>query len=393
MSDFRMPSLGADMEAGTLVEWLKKPGDPVKRGEIIAVVETQKGAIEIEVFETGVMGEILVQPGTKVPVGKPLARILGPGEAAAPAPIAAAPVAAAVVQGPPQAPKPAVAPVAPSRPSAPGARPLASPAARRLAAERGIDLAGIAGSGPGGAVVSTDLAGAARKPAPSRKPGLDLAEMRKAIGAAMARSKREIPHYYLATSIDLSRVTAFLERTNAGRPPDRRIVVGAVLVKAVALALRRAQAFNGFFRDGAFAPSKAVHVGLAVALRGGGLVAPAIHDTDTLDLDSVMAATRDLVERSRAGRLRGSEMTDPTITLTALGERGVDSVVGVIFPPQVAIIGFGRPALRPWVFEGRVEPRQIVQASLAADHRVSDGHAGALFLADIDRLLQEPEKL
>jgi len=159
------------------------------------------------------------------------------------------------------------------------------------------------------------------------------------------------------------------------------------------LALRRAPTFNGFFQNGSFAPSKAIHVGVAVALRGGGLVAPAIHDTDALSLDDLMAATRDLVERSRSGRLRGSEMTDPTITLTSLGERGVDSVVGVIFPPQVAIVGFGRPALRPWVAGGRVEPRQILQASLAADHRVSDGHAGALFLADIDRMLQEPDKL
>ena len=385
-----MPSLGADMEAGTLVEWLKKPGEPVKRGEIIAVVETQKGAIEIEVFETGVMGEILVQPGTKVPVGKALAQILAPGEAAGAPP---APPPAPVAEAPAQPPKPAIAPAAPLRPLATGARPLASPAARRLAGERGIDLAGLSGSGPGGAIISADVAGAGKKPAPPRKPGLDLAEMRKAIGAAMARSKRDIPHYYLGASIDLTRSASFLERTNAGRPPDRRIVVGALLVKAVALALRRAPAFNGFYRDGAFAPSKAIHVGLAVALRGGGLVAPAIHDTDTLDLEAVMAATRDLVERSRTGRLRGSEMMDPTITLTALGDRGVDSVTGVIFPPQVAIVGFGRPALRPWVVDGRVEPRQIVQASLAADHRVSDGHAGALFLADIDRLLQEPEKL
>jgi len=384
-----MPSLGADMEAGTLVEWLKKPGEPVKRGEIIAVVETQKGAIEIEVFETGVMGEILVQPGTKVPVGKALARILAPGEAAGAPPAPPAPVA----EAPAQPPKPAIAPAAPLQPLATGARPLASPAARRLASGRGIDLAGLSGSGPGGAIISADVALAGKKPAPPRKPGLDLAEMRKAIGVAMARSKRDIPHYYLGASIDLTRSASFLERTNVGRPPDRRIVVGALLVKAVALALRRAPAFNGFYRDGAFAPSKAIHVGLAVALRGGGLVAPAIHDTDALDLEAVMAATRDLVERSRTGRLRGSEMMDPTITLTALGDRGVDSVTGVIFPPQVAIVGFGRPALRPWVVEGRVEPRQIVQASLAADHRVSDGHAGALFLADIDRLLQEPEKL
>jgi len=390
MSEFRMPSLGADMEAGTLVEWLKKPGDAVRRGDIIAVVETQKGAIEIEVFETGVVSEILVQPGTKVPVGQPLAQISAPSEAVKPPPAAVAPARPPIAEGP-RAPAP---PLPPSAPTVAGeARRRVSPAARKLAAERGIDLAGLKGSGPGGAVISNDVAAATRKPPAARKPGLDLAEMRKAIGAAMARSKREIPHYYLGTTIDLSRALAFLERTNAGRTPDRRIMIGAVLIKTVALALRRAPTFNGFFQNGSFAPSKAIHVGVAVALRGGGLVAPAIHDTDSLSLDDLMAATRDLVERSRSGRLRGSEMTDPTITLTSLGERGVDSVVGVIFPPQVAIVGFGRPALRPWVVEGRVEPRQVLQASLAADHRVSDGHAGALFLADIDRMLQEPDKL
>ncbi len=385
-----MPSLGADMEAGTLVEWLKKPGDAVHRGDIIAVVETQKGAIEIEVFETGVVSEILVQPGTKVPVGQPLAQISAPGEAVKPPPAAVAPARPPIPEKP-RAPAP---PLPLSAPTVAGeARRRVSPAARKLAAERGIDLAGLKGSGPGGAVISNDVAAATRKPPVARKPGLDLAEMRKAIGAAMARSKREIPHYYLGTTIDLSRALAFLERTNAGRTPDRRIMIGAVLIKTVALALRRAPTFNGFFQNGSFAPSKAIHVGVAVALRGGGLVAPAIHDTDSLSLDDLMAATRDLVERSRSGRLRGSEMTDPTITLTSLGERGVNSVVGVIFPPQVAIVGFGRPALRPWVVEGRVEPRQVLQASLAADHRVSDGHAGALFLADIDRMLQEPDKL
>ncbi len=272
-------------------------------------------------------------------------------------------------------------------------RPLASPAARRLAAERGIELAGLKGTGPGGAVISADVPAAPARPTAGRKPGLDLAEMRKAIAAAMARSKREIPHYYLATDIDLTPALAWLAKTNAALPPERRVLLGALLVKAAALALRRAPAFNGFFREGGFQASPAIHVGVAVALRGGGLIAPAIHDTDRLSLPELMAAMRDLIERSRIGRLRGSEMTDPTITLTSLGERGVDSVFGVIFPPQVAILGFGRPARRAWVVGDGIEPRQVLTASLAADHRVSDGHAGGLLLTDIDRLLQGPDKL
>ena len=381
MSQFRMPSLGADMEAGTLVEWLKHPGDPVKRGEVIAVVETQKGAIEIEVFETGVLGELLVQPGMTVAVGAPLAVIRTAGE----------PPAATA------APTPAAPPATIPKPRAPQGtgidRLLASPAARRLATERGIGLAGLKGTGPGGAVISADVPAAPTQPTAGRKPGLDLAEMRKAIAAAMARSKREIPHYYLATDSDLTAALAWLARTNAALLPERRLLLGALLVKAAALALRRAPAFNGFFREGAFQASPAIHVGVAVALRGGGLIAPAIHDTDRLSLPEHMATMRDLIERSRIGRLRGSEMTDPTITLTSLGERGVDSVFGVIFPPQVAILGFGRPARRARVVGGGIEPRQVLTASLAADHRVSDGHAGGLLLSDIDRLLQEPDKL
>ncbi len=401
-----MPSLGADMEAGTLIEWLKGPGEAVRRGDVIAVVETQKGAIEIEVFETGVLDRQLVQPGATVPVGTPMAVIRAPGAQPAPAapppaaPLAAPPIAAPAIAAPALKPPAAVAvprPAGPPTIAPAGERPLASPAARRLAAARGIAIAGLAGTGRGGAVISADILSAPRPAIRSaegaRKPGLDLAEMRKAIAAAMARSKREIPHYYLSTAIDLGAALAWLGRVNAERPPAERLLLGALLVKAAALALRHAPAFNGFFRQGEFQPSAAIHIGLAVALRGGGLIAPALHDADKLELPALMAAMRDLVERCRSGRLRGSEMTDPTITLTSLGERGVDSVLGVIFPPQVAILGFGRPAERPWALAGRVEARQVMQASLAADHRVSDGHAGARLLSEIDRLLQEPDKL
>jgi pyruvate dehydrogenase E2 component (dihydrolipoamide acetyltransferase) len=385
MSDFLMPSLGADMEAGTLVEWLKKPGERVARGDVVAVVETQKGAIEIEIFEDGTIEELLVTPGTTVPVGTKLARLSGG---------TAAPAKRAVP--PPVAPAPAVAPATmPAKPPPAPREILASPAARRIAAERGIDIAGIKGSGPGGAVVSTDLEPAAAAPAPAApaRRGLDLDAMRQAIAAAMARSKREIPHYYLGTAIDMHRAQRWLADTNATRPPTERLLLGALLLKAVALALRRSPELNGFHVGGAFRPSTAIHVGMAVAIRGGGLVAPAIHDTAERSLDDLMRALRDLVARVRAGTLRSSELTDPTVTLTSLGERGVESIQAVIYPPQVAIVGFGKLVERPWAVDGALAVRPIIQASLAADHRVSDGHRGALFLAEIDRLLQEPETL
>ncbi|WP_448205682.1 dihydrolipoamide acetyltransferase family protein [Azospirillum sp. sgz302134] len=393
MATFRMPSLGADMAAGTLVEWLKKPGDPVRRGDIIAVVETQKGAIEVEVFEDGVVQQILAEPGATLPVGTPLATIAGTGgepaaeaveRAAAPSPVPSVPVPSVPARS-----EPASAPLPDG--VGQGRRPV-SPVARRLAARHGIALSGLRGHGPGGAILLADVERAVA--APARRPaGLNLAEMRQAIAAAMARSKREIPHYYLSTTVDLSKAQSWLATVNADRPPERRLLLAALELKAVALALRRLPEFNGHHRDGAFQPGQGIHVGAAVAIRGGGLAAPAIHDTDRLGLDELMERFRDLVARTRAGHLRSSELGDPTITVTSLGDRGVDGVFGVIYPPQVAIVGFGRPAERPWVVDGRLAVRPLVTLTLAADHRVSDGHRGSLFLADIDRLLQEPEAL
>ncbi len=389
MSDFRMPSLGSDMEAGTLVEWLKQPGDAVHRGDIVAVVETQKGAIEIEIFQDGVLAEYLVEIGQTVPVGTPLARIAEAGEAPAPpaAPVGPAPAAAPATPLPmpkmPAAPKP-------PKPLVAGLR--ASPAARQAAAARGLDLARVKGSGPEGAVVLADIEAGLTKPQ-ARTGGLDLDEMRKAIAAAMSRAKRDIPHYYLSHDVDLSAATAWLGQTNAAREPADRLLMGALFLKAIALALKKHQAFNGFYKEGSFTPSAAVHIGTAVSIRGGGLVAPAIHDTDTLSLDTIMAKMRDLVARVRAGTLRSSELADPTVTVSSLGERGVEGMYSIIYPPQVAILGIGKVVERPWVVEGKIVPRPVVAITLAGDHRVSDGHRGALLLNDIDRLLQEPEAL
>ena len=387
------------MEAGTLVEWLVKPGDRVKRGDIVAVVETQKGAIEIEIFEAGKIEELLVGLDTKVPVGTPLARIQtefeGPPGAVAAAPPPAAPAV-------PLATPPLVrAPVAPPSPPpvAPGAAAHArvSPAARRLAEAHRIDPSTLTGSGPAGAIIYADverrLGEAVAPPEKKRAPGLDLDAMRSAIAAAMARSKREIPHYYLAHDVDVTACEQWLTRSNAARPPDERLLIGAPAIKAVALAARRFPTFNGFYRDGKFEPASAVHVGIAIAIRGGGLAAPALHQADRTSVDELMALMRDLVQRTRAGRIRSSEISDPTITVTSLGERGVETLYGIIYPPQVAIVGIGKIVTRPWVIDGAIGPRSVVTITLSADHRVSDGHAGALFLAEIGRLLQEPDKL
>ena len=393
-----MPSLGADMERGRLLEWLVTPGQAVARGDIVAVVDTDKAEIEIETFDDGVIGELLVEPGTEVPVGAPLATITAGEGAAAEAPVGAPAEPAAV-----PAPSPAPAPG--------GGRIHASPLARRVAADLGVDLHDLHGTGPHGSIVRADVEVAAHAPAqaptatappaptaPTPPPAPDAlrarqAAMRDAIGALMARSAREIPHYHLGTHIDLARATAFLAEHNRERPVTERVVPAALLLKATALAARDAPAVNGHWQDGAMRPSDRVHLGVAIALRGGGLVAPAIHDADTLGIDDLMAALRDLVERARRGRLRNSEMTDATLTVTNLGERGVETVHGVIYPPQVALVGFGRIVDRPWAVDGMLAVRPIVHATLAADHRASDGHTGGLFLAALDHHLQEPDQL
>jgi pyruvate dehydrogenase E2 component (dihydrolipoamide acetyltransferase) len=389
MGEFRMPSLGADMEAGTLVEWLKHVGDRVKRGDIVAVVETHKGAIEIEIFEDGTIERLVVSPGAKVPVGTPLAFVRTDGAPATEA--AAAPAAKPRQPAPPLAVTP---PGTPAPIARRGERVRASPAARRMAAARGLPLGAIQGTGPDGAIVSVDVERAVSSREGQVRPrGVDLAGMRKAIAAAMSRSKREIPHYYLTHTIDVSCALEWLTATNAARKPADRLLSSVLVLKAVARALRAHPGFNGFYLENGFQPSEGIHIGTAIAIRGGGLTAPAIHDVDRLSLDELMARLRDLVARTRAGTLRSSELSDATVTVTNLGERGVEALLGIIYPPQVAILGFGTPMRRPWIREERVEARSLITASLSADHRVSDGHGGALLLAEIDTCLQQPERL
>lgn len=399
MAEFVMPTLGADMSAGTLVAWKKKPGDRVTRGEIIAEVETEKATIDVEVFTSGVVERLLVRPGEKVPVGTVMAIIREEGK----------PSSVAAQKEPPQAVAPPVSeaapqpvfappPPAPPVPSAEPARLRISPSARQLAAELGVDPAAVHGTGPGGAITREDIERAAREKPAERAPAPAeaadrQARMRQTIAAAMARSKREIPHYYLGTTIEMSRAMAWLAAENLKRPIKDRLLYGVLLIKAVALALREVPELNAVWKDGQVVRSRAVHCGVAISLRQGGLVAPALHDADTLSLDELMRNFLDLVRRARAGTLRSSELSDPTITITSLGEQGVETVYGIIYPPQVALVGFGKIVQRPWVTEGKIEPRPVITATLSADHRVTDGHRGGIFLAAVDRLLQKPEAL
>jgi pyruvate dehydrogenase E2 component (dihydrolipoamide acetyltransferase) len=253
--------------------------------------------------------------------------------------------------------------------------------------------------GPGGRIMVEDVeraAAALREAPPPPAAGTELdrqARMREVIAAAMARSKREVPHYYLSTTIDMKPAMSWLAEENLKRPVEGRLLYGVLLIKAVALALREVPELNALWIDGKATPMPGVHVGVAVSLRGGGLVAPALHDADRKGLDELMGSFRDLVKRARAGSLRSSELSDPTITITSLGEQGVEAVFGVIYPPQTAIVGFGKLVERPWAVNGHLAAHPVLTATLSADHRVTDGHRGGLFLAAVDRLLQEPAKL
>lgn len=452
-----MPSLGADMDQGTLLEWLVKPGDEVHKGDIVAVVDTDKASVEVECFESGVFGSILVEPGTTVSVGTPLALITPAGTVAVPAVVVPAPAAGPPPPAPAAGP-PTPSPVPPRAPATPPIRHLArqlgveisqvhgtgrggtvthadieaaasmqrrprvSPFARRLAAELGIDLTAVRGTGSGGAIRADDVRRAVPEaeaapttaaPEAAERPAAPpeamtaqpeaqaeteqgaerQAAMRRAIGNLMARSKREIPHYYLSTTIDLGPMTQWLRSRNRELPMPSRIVPAALLLKAAALAAREVPELNGFWLDDHFVPAGHVHLGVAISLRHAGMVAPAIHDADTLTIADLMARLRDLVTRARTGRLRGSEMTDPTITVTNLGDRGVETVFGVIYPPQVALAGFGKVTTAPCAVGGLLGVRSQVTATLAADHRASDGYTGARYLEAITRLLQKPEEL
>ncbi len=381
MSEFPMPSLGADMEGGTVVEWLKQPGDEVHHGEIIAVVETDKGAIEIEVFEDGILKDIAAAVGEYRDVGDVIAQIEG--------------VAGAGVTS-----SESVA-VGGSDTSTPR-RIRVSPAARRRAKDLDVDLDIVSGTGVAGAITISDVertAGATGQGAEAeaklenRAAGIDLVRMRSAIGAAMTRSKREIPHYYVSATIDVTRMTSWLATFNEEVPVAERILPAVPLIKAVARALDQVPQINGTWADDAFQASKEINIGVVIALRGGGLVAPAILNTNELSVAELMAKLRDLSGRVRQGHMRGSELTGSTFTISNVGEGNVEAILPIIYPPQVAILGIGSINVRPWVVDGEVRRRQLITATLAGDHRASDGRIGARFLGALDKLLQEPEAL
>lgn len=400
MGIFRMPSLGADMEVGTLMEWKVKEGDTVKKDQVIAEVESNKGVIEVEVFEDGVIDRLLVEPGTECAVGTPLAQIRGKDESSE--------SLQTVVSGTLTNERSESITVEPDKTeanketekempkipkitdeAAEGHQIKISPAARKRAEELDIDLDTLAAKTEG--KIGIAEVEAAALTAEKKQKGSD--SMRKAIALAMSRSNKEIPHYYLSTSINMTPALKWLETLNGKRSIKERILPAALTIRAVVKALQAVPELNGFWQDDALQISKTINPGIAIARREGGLVTPALLNAHDMNLDQTMAGLRDLITRTRSGKLRSSEITQQTIVITNLGDLGVEQVYGMIYPPQVALVGLGRIFDTPWVEGDTLAIRKVMQVTLAGDHRATDGRTGALFLNKLEQLLQEPEEL
>lgn len=378
-----MPSLGADMEAGTLVEWLVKPGDMVKRGDIIAVVDTQKGLIDIEVFDEGIIRELVIKENEKVPVGTVMALIASDKE---PVIKKEETKSSSTIEGKKEIEKVEV----PEIPH--GIK--ASPLAKRIAAEKGVDLNTLKGTGEGGAITKEDVEKSIiEKMAPAAEKKIAATEnIRMAVAAAMSKSNREIPHYYLETKVDMSKALTWLTETNKQRTVKQRLLPVVLLLKAVAKALTEVPDLNGYWENG-LQQKQEINIGFVVSLRSGGVMIPAIHNADKKTVDELMASLNDIIPRARAIKLRSSELSESTITVTNLGEGNVETVYGVIYPPQVAIVGLGSITEQPWAEMGMLDVRPVLTITLSADHRATDGATGSRFLIAVKNHLQKPETL
>ena len=381
MIEFRMPSLGADMEDGTLIEWKKKTGDAVKRGDCIAEVETQKGLIEIEVFDEGIIDEILIPEGTKVPVGTIMAMIKPSSVSLETKPTTLQPTEEKITE-----------PILIENIEEKSIK--ASPLARRIASDNHIDISKIKGTGEDGVITKDDVEQVIRqqKPTETAKKIPSTETIRAAVAAAMSKSNREIPHYYLEKKINITQALVWLKEQNKERKVTARLLPVVLFIKATAKTLTGFPDLNAVWENG-LQPKTSINIGFVVSLRTGGIIVPAISNANLKSIDEIMETLNDIIPRARALKLRSSELSDSTITLTSLGEGGADSVFGVIYPPQVAVIGFGSISDQPFAENGMLGIRSVVSVSLAGDHRATDGLTGSRFLSALDTNLQNPEIL
>ena len=450
-----MPQMGYDMHEGKVVRWLKKEGEEVVRGEVIAEIETDKATVEYEAYTGGVMAKIVAEEGVAIPVGGLIAVMtnfgeaipedmlaeLGAVESAAPAEqpssAATAPVSAptasnnGVVKASPLAKRlarergvdlteivgtgpegriveadiPALGAVTQAAPAAEQGEVRASPLARRLAKERGIDLSTITGTGPGGRITESDVPEhAAPDPVPatvlasaSATPHqeselVELSRMRQAIARVTVDSKREAPHFYVAVEIDMTKAMLFRRDVNDEVSAEQRVSVNDLIVKASAMAIKHHPKFNSSFQDNHLQMNASVNIGIAIALDSG-LIIPGINNCESKSLIEISTASRDLVSRANSGTLRNEEYSGTTFSVSNLGMFDVDSFTAIIFPPHAAILAVGTVKEQPVVRDGELEIAQIMKATISTDHRVADGAEAAQFISEIKKYLENPISL
>lgn len=405
MGEFKMPSLGSQMIDAKLTQWFVKVGDMVKKGDIIGEIDTEKGLIDIEVFEDGTISELRAKEGETIPVGSVMAVIDGEEKSRKKVKEKAGVRKGAAKRQVERDGEQKRQAVAGTKERA-TVRPKASPLARRVAEDLQVDLSKIKGSGAGGTIHKKDVEAYAReaKGKETFDKEVEMAEhisaaeapgksMRQAIAKAMSQSNREIPHYYLETEIDMKEALDWLEETNRQRSINERILPPMLLIKAVANALTEVPELNGFWTDEAVHIEEGIHIGFAISLRQGGLVIPAVMNADMKSLEEIRGEFVDMILRAREGHLKSREISSATITITSLGERGAEKVYGVIYPPQVALVGFGRISHKPWAINETIGIRPVITATLAGDHRATDGHTGSRFLEKLNEQLQQPESL
>ena len=401
-----MPRMNYDMREGTVVRWHKAEGDTVSRGEVIAEIETDKATVEMESFWDGILGKIVVEEGRAVPVGEVLAVVTEPGEAVPPMEPSPRPTASPLPQGEGVGGEGIAAATVSTQGSTTHVK--ASPIARRLAREKGIDLAAVMGTGPGGRVTEADILGyQPSPPAPSpsgrgeaegRAEGvpdrIDLSRMRQAIAGVTSRSKREAPHFYVTSEIDMDRAVDLRAQLNeALREGDGpRVSVNDLIVKAAAKALEAFPKFNASFKGDHLELHGDINIGIAVALEEG-LILPAIAGCNERSLQEIAAASTDLVGRAQGGTLRAEEYTGGTFSISNLGMFDVDSFAAIIYPPNAAVLAVGTVKEQPVVRNRQVTVAHVMKATLSVDHRVADGAEGARFLMEVKRHLENPVSL
>ncbi len=422
-----MPSLGFDMTEGKLANWLKKEGDKVEKGQAIAEIETEKATVEIEATVAGTIRSIIVPAGQTVPVGTVIAVIGDPADKgmAPHEPTTSAPEPAAREVPPSEKPAPATpapepTPSGQGQVAEPETRVRASPLARRMAQEAGLDLSRITGTGPGGRIMERDIQGAMAgrstvAPAPSRPqappapkstfpaqppiappapatPPAPLNKMRQAIARRMTESKTTVPHFYITVAVNMTEALDVREQLNAMASDADKVSVNDLVVAAVARTLTQFRYLNASYRDGSLERHSDINIGLAVALEDG-LITPVIHNADQKSIRAIAVESKAVTERARSNRLRADDLTGGTFTVSNLGMFGVDEFIAIINPPEAAILAVGAATKQPIVRDDQVSIAPLMKATISVDHRVADGAQAARFMAEFKKLLENPVNL